>query len=238
MTPDQVKKLAAAPESDVLEFKNSCPRVEILATLLTAFANTRGGTILLGVADDGTIMGVEKAHDVIGIIRKAARAIAPDFSVDAMEVPVDGKSIIAVVVEKGLSPPCAVAGKAYQRVGARTISIGSPDAPDLQGSAYQAVLRGSGVIAQGVGAVAAGERGIAVGGDFRGSEVVIGGDSNIVVSYDRAFERVAGSTAFVTDQLELSYRQTREQSQGWYRLSAFAAGGGFLIVLAGVVEGK
>lgn len=214
MTPEQVKKLAAAKESDVLEFKSSCPRVETLAALLAAFANTRGGTILLGVGDDGTILGAEKPQEAIGIIKKASRAISPDFSVDTTEVSVDGKSVIAVDVKKGSSPPYAVAGKAYQRVGARTITIGSPEAPDLQGSAYQAVLGGSGAIAQGVGAVAAGKGGIAVGGEVRG-EVRIGGGSNIVVSYDRAFERVAGSTAFVTDQLELSYRQTREQSQGW-----------------------
>jgi hypothetical protein len=51
-----------------------------------------------------------------------------------------------------------------------------------------------------------------IGDDVRGN-VVISGASDIIVSYDRAFERVAGSTAFVTNQLELSYRQTREQSQ-------------------------
>ncbi len=127
-----------------------------------------------------------------------------------------------------------VAGKAYQRVGDRTISIGSTDVPDIQGSVYRAVLGGSDAIAKGVVAIAARDGGIMIGGDVQ-RDVLITGTSNTVVSYDRAFERVAGSTAFVTDQLELSYRQTREQAQGWYRMSAFAAGGGFLIVLAGVI---
>lgn len=124
--------------------------------------------------------------------------------------------------------------KAYQRIGSRDIALGSPQAPDIKGSAYQAVLGGSGAIAQGVGAVAAGKGGIAVGGDVTG-RIITGTTKEVIISYDSAFERVAGSTAFVLNQLELSYRQTREQSQGWYRFSAIAASIGFVLIAIGVV---
>ena len=44
-----------------------------------------------------------------------------------------------------------------------------------------------------------------------------------------------GSTAFVLDQLELGYRQTREQAQGWFRFSLIAACVGFALVGVGVI---
>lgn len=52
---------------------------------------------------------------------------------------------------------------------------------------------------------------------------------------NRTYERVVGSTAFVLDQLELSYRQTREQAQGWFRFSLIAACVGFVLVGIGVI---
>jgi len=53
----------------------------------------------------------------------------------------------------------------------------------ITGPSYQAVLHGSGAIAQGPGAVAAGSGGVAIGGDVRGGEVRGGeasGDDNKV----------------------------------------------------------
>jgi hypothetical protein len=99
-------------------------------------------------------------------------------------------------------------------------------APNVHESAYEAVISGSGAIAPGAGSVAAGAGGVAVGGDVLGE---------IVIPYDAAFERVVGSTAFVLNQLELSYRQTREQSQGWFQVSLIAAAVGFALIVIGVI---
>jgi hypothetical protein len=105
-------------------------------------------------------------------------------------------------------------------------AAGNIYAPDVHDSAYEAVLSGSGAIAQGPGALAAGAGGVAVYGDVQGE---------VFISYDTAFERVVGSTAFVLNQLELSYRQTREQSQGWFRFSLIAASIGFILIGIGVI---
>ena len=90
-----------------------------------------------------------------------------------------------------------------------------------------------GLLPQGMGAVAAGARGITVGKDIAAENIITGTQvthMTHVVSYDTAFERVAGSITFVLTQLELSYRQ-----QGWYRLSAVAAAAGFLMIVGGVI---
>jgi TRADD-N domain-containing protein len=56
-----------------------------------------------------------------------------------------------------------------------------------------------------------------------------------LISYDAAFERIAGSTAFVLNQLELNYSLTRDQARGWYRSSLISAGVGFLLIAGGVI---
>lgn len=43
-----LSSLLASPESEVLEFKRTVPRAADLARLLAAFANSRGGTMVLG----------------------------------------------------------------------------------------------------------------------------------------------------------------------------------------------
>ena len=57
---DPVEALIAQGESDSVEFKSSLRQEEdtVLRTL-AAFLNTEGGTLLIGVADDGAVLGVD-----------------------------------------------------------------------------------------------------------------------------------------------------------------------------------
>ena len=241
MTADDLRQLAAQLESDVLEFKEGRSSPEVISREISAFANTRGGTLLVGVGDSGSLVGVPDLSRARRDVALAAKSVTPAAPVSFEEVIVGGKAVIVVRVSKGAAPPHATAGQTFQRIGPRTVPMGSASAPDLRGSAYTSVLGGASAIAQGVGAVAAGERGIVVC-PSAGARVPVGennlpGDQPLTreVPYNTAFERVAGSTAFILDQLELSYRQTREQSNGWYRLSAIAAVVGSLPILGGVV---
>lgn len=73
LTSDEVKQMISNGESDLLEFKSTIrtnlhtakPGKEIeLAWLksVVAFCNTEGGTILIGVKDNGEILGLEADH--------------------------------------------------------------------------------------------------------------------------------------------------------------------------------
>ena len=55
MTLQELNQLASLGEGPSLEFKRKVPRPERIAKEVIAFANTRGGRLLLGVDDDGTI---------------------------------------------------------------------------------------------------------------------------------------------------------------------------------------
>lgn len=56
-----------------LEFKRGLPRDERLARTLCAFANTRGGLLLVGVNDDGSLEGAPRPRQTMADIRRVGR---------------------------------------------------------------------------------------------------------------------------------------------------------------------
>ena len=95
-----------------------------------AFANTRGGEVLIGVEDDGTVIGVP---DVDGTMLKVTNAlrdsIKPDITMFLMceKREIDGKDVVAVSVQKGTACPYYLAAKGlrpegvFVRQGASTV---------------------------------------------------------------------------------------------------------------------
>lgn len=116
----------AKGEGKTLEFKEALPASERLAKTIVAFANTGGGKILLGVKDDGTVVGIENSsapemmdrisnmtHDLIHPI------IVPEIYVVSLN---DATIIVVEVYPSPLKPHFLKnTGKAagvYVRVGA------------------------------------------------------------------------------------------------------------------------
>ena len=95
-----------------------------------AFANTRGGEVLIGVEDDGTVIGVP---DVDGTMLKVTNAlrdsIKPDITMFLLceKREIDGKDVVAVIVQKGTACPYYLAAKGlrpegvFVRQGASTV---------------------------------------------------------------------------------------------------------------------
>lgn len=102
---------------------------EIKKTVI-AFANTRGGEVLIGVEDNGTVIGVP---DVDGTMLKVTNAmrdsIKPDITMFLLceKREMDGKDIVAVNVQKGTACPYYLAAKGlrpegvFVRQGASTV---------------------------------------------------------------------------------------------------------------------
>ena len=59
MSRQDLKNLIATGESSFLEFKQQVASPEKIAREIAAFANTKGGKLLIGVADNGEMVGVE-----------------------------------------------------------------------------------------------------------------------------------------------------------------------------------
>jgi hypothetical protein len=62
---DRAASLVAAGEGTEVEFKVRLPPGRRVLRTLCAFANTRGGTLLVGVTDGGRVRGVENPREVV-----------------------------------------------------------------------------------------------------------------------------------------------------------------------------
>lgn len=71
MTVFDLKRLVARGEGRHLEFKRRVPEPERMAKEVVAFANSGGGQLLLGVDDDGTIVGVKDSEEEEFALRRA-----------------------------------------------------------------------------------------------------------------------------------------------------------------------
>lgn len=98
MTHDDVKRLAALGEGRHLEFKNRVPRPERIAREVIALANTDGGKVLVGVDDDGSVLGVKDAEEEFYALRTAlADRITPPVDLDFEPVRISRKREVLIV---------------------------------------------------------------------------------------------------------------------------------------------
>ena len=68
-----VNLLIEGGEGFTLEFKRRISSPEKIARTIISFANTKGGTILFGVDDDGSIVGVESEKSEVELVEMAGR---------------------------------------------------------------------------------------------------------------------------------------------------------------------
>ncbi len=106
-----VKKLIFEGEGVSLDFKKTITSCEKIARTMVSFANNKGGRLLIGVADDGTIKGVKSEDEERYMITKAAHlftrpALEPVFE----EIYIDDKLVLVVdTPESTLKPHYALA---------------------------------------------------------------------------------------------------------------------------------
>lgn len=60
----EIQSLIEQGENGGVEFKRSDVRPESLAKEIVAFSNTNGGTLLIGVDDNGTVTGIGSRKDI------------------------------------------------------------------------------------------------------------------------------------------------------------------------------
>lgn len=87
---------------------------------IIAFANGEGGTIYVGVSDDGTVLGVENSDECALQISNMIRdAVKPDITmfVHYETIRRDGKDIVAVNVQRGTNRPYYLAKKGLRPEG-------------------------------------------------------------------------------------------------------------------------
>ena len=96
-------------EGTRIEFKRRLPRDERAARTLCAFANTRGGLLLVGVTDHGRLHGVHRPEEVAERVRGlAVERLEPPVAVEVQVVEVEGPRVVACSVPFSKVRPHAV----------------------------------------------------------------------------------------------------------------------------------
>ena len=102
-----LRALISQGEGERLEFKKKTTHPTRISRTLASLANTRGGQVLVGVDDDGRVVGVRDAEEEMYLLREAAaHYIDPPLTLSFREVETDGDHIVLVVnVSESLNKP-------------------------------------------------------------------------------------------------------------------------------------
>lgn len=126
----QDSKLIA--ECTAYDFKKELERKKIRDWLksVSAFANTRGGSLFFGIANDGSIEGLDDPQSVSDFISEKVNAhLDPMPSWSLIPHDVDGKLVIELAVKNGLQTPYYLnldgTRKAYMRSGNESVQVES-----------------------------------------------------------------------------------------------------------------
>src|SRR5476651_2616608 len=94
-----IKKLIFEGEGVTQDFKKTITSCEKIAKTMVSFANNKGGRLLIGIADDGSIKGVKDEEEEKYMITKAAHLFAkPALEPAFEEVYVDDKLVLIVEI--------------------------------------------------------------------------------------------------------------------------------------------
>lgn len=99
----------ALGEDSTRQFKSDVKNADSLASEMAAFANTNGGTIFIGVADDGSTLGLSQ-QDVARINQLisngASHLVRSPLAVQTENVALEtGRIVIVLTVSKGIDKP-------------------------------------------------------------------------------------------------------------------------------------
>lgn len=111
-----LKQRIAQGENSTAEFKERLDQ-EAIETAV-AFANTNGGTILIGVSDNREIIGITIGKETLrDVANRISQAIEPRVVIDIESLEVEGKSVLLVQITASQIKPVSVKGICYKRVG-------------------------------------------------------------------------------------------------------------------------
>lgn len=122
-----IREIIRGGENSLVEFKRQVSSLEKIAKTLVSFANSKGGTLLVGVADNGTVEGIQPEEELYMLQKAAAFYCQPEIPIEISEEVYDKtKSFLVVKVASGPDKPYAAKDKdehwnIYIRSGAQSL---------------------------------------------------------------------------------------------------------------------
>ncbi|MDP3512428.1 MAG: ATP-binding protein [Sulfuritalea sp.] len=130
MTSTDLLERIAAGESQSLEFKASFDKTSI--ETLVAFANTQGGTVLVGVSNAAIVRGVtvgkETLNEWLGQIKSAT---SPSLVPELVAHRINGKVVVSIEVAEFPVKPVSTRGRYYKRIASSNHALALNEIADL-----------------------------------------------------------------------------------------------------------
>jgi ATP-dependent DNA helicase RecG len=95
-------------ESSTLEFKRDLPKNDQIIKTIIGFSNQSGGRLIVGVGDDGTIVGIpdkEAASAIEYLNRSIYTSSTPPILPDVYTQTIEGKTLLIIEVSSGSNKP-------------------------------------------------------------------------------------------------------------------------------------
>lgn len=116
MTKKELKNLIE--ENEAIELKSSLSLINEIIEAVSAFSNTKGGKIIIGVNNAGRILGVEMGKDTIErLANKIAQNTDPKIQPGIKVENIDKKKIIIIEVMESLDKLVLAFGRPFKRIG-------------------------------------------------------------------------------------------------------------------------
>jgi len=102
----QLKKLVMQGEGLTLEFKRKAAFPEKIVREMIAFANTKGGILLVGIGDDLTIPGLKHPEDDSHVIKQALKKCKPALKYTETYIPIgNARTVIQYEIAESTNKP-------------------------------------------------------------------------------------------------------------------------------------
>lgn len=118
MAKEQILKIISQGENQQVEFKESVSSSKSLAKDICAFANTKGGTVAIGITNEKNIIGIKHyAKEEEMITNTLNHNLFPIVNAEIQKSKINDKIIILILVEEGDDKPYKANHITYVRVG-------------------------------------------------------------------------------------------------------------------------
>ncbi len=140
MTIAEFEQILSKGENLTVEFKtwiyakDMRERISLIVDELVAFANAKGGTVYMGVEDDGTVTGCNK-YDAQKIMESVYDRTRPALFTEIEVIHYEGKDVLAIKVERDGTTYATSDGRCLKRLGKNS----KPYYPDEMSNKYASI---------------------------------------------------------------------------------------------------
>lgn len=126
MKLDNLEKLIGDGESEILEFKKSTAQLQAAFETICAFLNGKGGTVLIGVTNDGKVVGQNVTDstrkEIANFVTKLEPSAQSQIKIEYLSLG-NVKHVISIKVKPGKHAPYVYDGRAFYRNQSTTSKI-------------------------------------------------------------------------------------------------------------------